>query len=199
MTRNDDDARCAPCARRRALLRGGGLAALAALGAAPALHAAGRDDPRRLPPQPDDELAFPSYENDGRALTPADVVAGAAPLLAYPRDAASGVIRERSRLNQILVLRPLPGAAEAAGQAVAAHGMLAFSGVCTHTACGVSEWDADQRHLVCPCHGSTFDPLAGGSRVSGPAPRALPTLPLRVVGERLVIAGPFSARVGAQA
>jgi rieske iron-sulfur protein len=169
-----------------------------ALGLGRAANAA-TTDARKLAAQSDDELVFPSWENDGRLLTPADVVVGAAPLLVYPRDPHSQVIRERSRLNQILVMRFELSDLDARQLAMSAAGILAYSGLCTHTACGVSEWDSEKRHLLCPCHGSEFDPLKSGARISGPAPRSLPALPVTLRDERIVIAGAFTSKVGANA
>lgn len=179
---------------RRRLLRGALGVGLCA-GLARAVQAAGAD-PAKQPAQPGDELAFASYENDGRPVTPADLVAGAAPLLVYPRDPASGVVRERSRLNQILLLRLAADDAPAAD--ATDDGVLAFSGVCTHAACGVSEWNAQARHFVCPCHASEYDPRQQAKVVAGPAPRALPRLPLARRDDRYVVAGPFSGAIGAQ-
>ena len=182
---------------RRALLRGalliaGGIATSPLVSAKPS-------DARKLPAQRGDELSFPSWENEGRPVLVTDIVLHAAPLLVYPRDPATGVIRERSRLNQILVLRFDPSEISADQRPLAVGGVLAFSGLCTHTACAVSEWNSETRHLLCPCHGSEFDPLQHGRRITGPAPRSLPALPLALAGEKLVIAGPFTSKVGANA
>jgi cytochrome b6-f complex iron-sulfur subunit len=43
---------------------------------------------------------------------------------------------------------------------------VAYSVVCTHQGCVVLYKDGE---LVCPCHGSVFDPARGGSAVRGPA------------------------------
>ena len=102
-------------------------------------------------------------------------------------------------MNQILVLRFDPSEISADQRPLAVGGVLAFSGLCTHTACAVSEWNSETRHLLCPCHGSEFDPLQHGRRITGPAPRSLPALPLALAGEKLVIAGPFTSKVGANA
>jgi rieske iron-sulfur protein len=187
------DAGAPPCALRRRLLQGGAAFALAPL--ARRVGAAVEAD--RQPPQVGDLLAFPSWENDGRPLAAADLDLHGEPLLVYPFDAASGTLRERSRLNQILVLRFAPEELDEATRALAADGVLATSGICTHTACGITGWDAAALHLVCPCHQSTFDPRHHGTRVSGPAPRALPLLPLRREGEHFVIADGFTSAVGA--
>jgi Rieske Fe-S protein len=50
--------------------------------------------------------------------------------------------------------------------------------------------------LHCPCNFSLFDPRVGGGVVAGPAPRALPALPLALVDGNLVVAKPFTTRVG---
>jgi ubiquinol-cytochrome c reductase iron-sulfur subunit len=85
----------------------------------------------------------------------------------------------------------------------APEGFLAFSKICTHAGCAVNLYrsplyppQAPSPALVCPCHYSTFDVLQGGTRVFGPAGRALPQLPLRIEHGILVAAGPFSGRIG---
>lgn len=60
---------------------------------------------------------------------------------------------------------------------------VAYSAVCTHQGCTVAYQD-DQ--LVCPCHGSIFDPANGAEVVSGPAPRPLPEVPVEVRGGEVV-------------
>lgn len=53
----------------------------------------------------------------------------------------------------------------------------AFSAICTHQGCTVL---ADTAPLMCPCHGSTFDP-ATGQNLTGPAPKPLPEVAIEVV------------------
>ena len=157
------------------------------------------DDPSTAPATVGDELAFASWEDSPRPVTAADVVLDAAPLSVWPRDPASGVTRENSRLNQILLLRLDPARLDDATRARAVDGVVAYSAICTHAACAVSEWAAEKRHFVCPCHSSEYDPAHGAARVTGPTARPLPALPIRLAGERFVIAGPFSAPLGAPA
>ncbi len=52
----------------------------------------------------------------------------------------------------------------------AASGYVALSDICTHEGCSVG-YDAASTHLVCPCHGGTFD--LNGAVVAGPPPSAL--------------------------
>lgn len=79
-----------------------------------------------------------------------------------------------------------------------AKGYVAYSKVCTHEGCLVSGQQGS--NLSCPCHGSVYNPTAGASVVDGPAPRALPQLPLGIAAdsnESLIIAtGPFEGAVG---
>jgi thiosulfate dehydrogenase [quinone] large subunit len=56
---------------------------------------------------------------------------------------------------------------------------VAYSAVCTHAGCTVA-YDSARGDLVCPCHGSIYDPRHGAQVVAGPAPRPLPMLPVRV-------------------
>jgi Rieske Fe-S protein len=54
---------------------------------------------------------------------------------------------------------------------------VAYSAVCTHQQCTVAYRDAQ---LVCPCHGSVFDPANGAAVVNGPAQTPLPEIPVEV-------------------
>ena len=53
----------------------------------------------------------------------------------------------------------------------------AYSAVCTHQGCTVAYRNGN---LACPCHGSVFDPAAGGAVVSPPANTPLPEIPVEV-------------------
>lgn len=66
----------------------------------------------------------------------------------------------------------------------AGKGLIALSRVCTHLGCLV-HYDKENRQLLCPCHAGTFD--LEGHVISGPPPKPLPVLPLRVDGETIVI------------
>lgn len=56
-------------------------------------------------------------------------------------------------------------------------GVQALYWKCVHLGCTVP-WVAGQERFICPCHGSVY--LYNGSRVSGPAPRALDAMPVTV-------------------
>lgn len=132
-------------------------------------------------------------------LRPDDITLSGPQLLAWAQDPASGTVRDGSRLNQVLLLRLDPGGLDAETSARAAGGVVAYSATCTHAQCPVSEWRQEAGILHCPCHGSEFDPHAGGRVVNGPALRHLPPLPLRLSADgRLQVAQPFVGRVGGQ-
>ena len=52
-----------------------------------------------------------------------------------------------------------------------AAGFYAVSAVCTHLGC-IAQWKPEANMIVCPCHGSRFDP--DGKKIEGPAPRSQP-------------------------
>ena len=119
-------------------------------------------------------------------LTPADIVADAKPTVAWAMDPGGGIVRNASRFNKLVVVRVGTG-----DEAVFANTII-----CTHDGCEVTEWLGDEHMLSCPCHYSKFDPKDGGRVKDGPAPRALPQLPLAVVDGKLVVEKPFTSRVG---
>ncbi len=180
---------------RRRLFRSAAIA----VGGAPLLAQAARSSkPEKMPPQVGDVLAFPSWEQAGRLVQASELVAGDKPLTVYPHDRELGVTRERYRLNQILLIKLEANDGDDATAQISQDGLIAYSGVCTHTACAVSEWDGDKQHFICPCHSSEFDPSRGAKVVNGPAPRSLPSLAIEVRDDFVVVTGPFSAKVGAK-
>jgi cytochrome b6-f complex iron-sulfur subunit len=78
-----------------------------------------------------------------------------------------------------------PGSAmpfkDGGGDAVLVHlesgEFVAYSAICTHQACTVAYQEAQ---LVCPCHGSVFDPANGAAVVNGPAQTPLQEIPVEV-------------------
>jgi Rieske Fe-S protein len=132
-------------------------------------------------------------------LAPDDIPADARQVVAWAMDPTDRTVRSGSRLNRLLLVRIALDAASPETRARAADGVVAYTAICTHTGCDVVEWLADDRLLYCPCHFSKFDPRDGARVLDGPAPRPLPALPLTVKEGKLVVAGPFTARVGFEA
>jgi menaquinol-cytochrome c reductase iron-sulfur subunit len=59
-----------------------------------------------------------------------------------------------------------------------------LSAVCPHEGCEVA-WEQNMNRFSCPCHESYF--AADGTRLSGPAPRGLDPLPMRVQDGKLQV------------
>jgi len=132
-------------------------------------------------------------------LTPADIALAASQTMAWAMDPADKTVRSGSRLNRVMLVRLDPEKLAAETRARSADGVVAYTAICTHTGCEVTEWLADDQLLHCPCHFSKFDPKDAARVVDGPAPRTLPALPLKLVDGKLVVAGSFTTRVGFEA
>jgi Rieske Fe-S protein len=156
-------------------------------------------DPKSQRPQGGDRFAFRDGVRAGAVVKTADVPAGGPPVPVFPIDAKSGVVRDGSRLNQVLLVRLGTADLDEATRARAADGIVAYSGICTHAGCDITLWKAEARRFGCPCHESEFDPKDGGRVVGGPAPRRLPGLPIKIVEGVPVASGGFTGRPGFQA
>src|SRR5262245_208609 len=140
----------APSPERRRLLQaliGLGLAApggsvMGAVG----LASAQSTDPRAARPQAGDQLVFASGDKVGTVVTPEGVPAEVL-VTAYPMDPKTRLVRDGSRLNQILVLRLRIDELTEVTRARAAEGVVAYSAVCTHAACDVTWWKPETRVL----------------------------------------------------
>jgi Rieske Fe-S protein len=137
-------------ASRRAVLTGTGIAVVAA-GAGAAWYALAGPDPR--PNAPSTGYAPPTQQG-AAAAAPLSTVA------AIPEN--GGVVLT----DQAVVLTRESGDT-----------VHAFSAVCTHQGCLVS--NVANGVITCPCHGSTFDATTG-SVLGGPAPSGLPAVPVTV-------------------
>ncbi len=76
-------------------------------------------------------------------------------------------------------------------------GIIAFSKICSHMGCAVALYEQTTKHLLCPCHQSTFDVTRAAKVIFGPAARPLPQLQIGVDNEGYLIAkAPFNEAVG---
>jgi Rieske Fe-S protein len=173
--------------------RRGVLAAASAL-ALDMVGGSARAEPADERPKPGDVLV--PVDGAGAALTPADIAAGKPPIAAWPMDPAGNVVRNGSRLNKVLVLRLDPSTLVGDTRERAADGVLAYSAICPHAGCEVTGWSAEQQTLECPCHASHYNPREAGMVIDCPTPRPLAGLPLKIADGRLVVAKPFTGRVG---
>ena len=128
-------------------------------------------------------------------LTPADVRAGGRQMMAWAMDPADKTVRKGSRLNRILLIHLDTAKLTPETKSRAVEGIVAYSAICTHAGCEVTEWVPEKQLLFCPCHESTFDPADGAKVIDGPATRILPALPLGIVEGKLIVLKPFTAPI----
>lgn len=198
---SEEDATDMPRAQhsRRALL----VTALAGCACLAASRAAGADDDEPGSderPQKGDLLVVSEGPQSGQVIKPSDLKLGGPPVHAWPKDPKTSAVRNGSRLNEIIVIKLDPAELDDDTRAHAAEGILAYSAICSHAGCPVSEWvkgDGNGKTVLkCPCHNSEYDPRAAAEVVFGPAPRRLAALPLAVSGDALTVAAPFVGKVG---
>jgi rieske iron-sulfur protein len=153
-------------------------------------------------PQEADVLVLSEGEHAGKIIDPQDLKLGGPPVRAWPKDPKTSVIRNGSRLNEVLVVRLDPAELDDETRAHAAEGTVAYSAICSHAGCPVTGWlkgaAGDNDVFKCFCHNSEFDPRHNAQVVFGPAPRRLAVLPLKAAGGSLTVAATFFGKVGGQ-
>ncbi|WP_114313680.1 ubiquinol-cytochrome c reductase iron-sulfur subunit [Thermus caldifontis] len=190
--------------RRRLFLKtaigtGIGLSLVSAFYVGASLRPKAEVTPEKEPLKPGDILVYAQGGGEPKPIRPDELKPDAPFVLAYPMDPKSKVVKGGEAKNTVLVVRYRP---EELSPEVAQHGVegiVAFSAVCTHLGCIISQWVADRKAGLCPCHGGTFDFAQGAKVVAGPPPRPVPQLPLKVEGDVLVAAGEFLGEVGVKA
>ena len=190
-----------PDSMRRAIVGatvgvGLGLGALSMLTPIAALNPKKEETPETAPPKEGDVFVFAEGDKKGQEVTFGDLPKGGPAVLAFPKDPKTGVIKNGERNNLVLLVRLDPAELSAEVADYAADGAVAYSAICTHLGCTVSEWLPDEGILMCPCHKGLYDPRKGAEVVGGPPPRPLPALPLKAEGDRPVCAGGFTSPVG---
>ena len=141
-------------------------------------------------------------EHAGDIIKPQDLKLGGPPLHAWPKDPKTSVIRDGSRLNEVLVVKLDPAELDDETRSRAADGIVAYSAICAHAGCPVTAWvkgtAGDKDVFKCVCHNSEYDPRQSAEVVFGPAPRRLAALPLAMADGSLTVAAPFVGKVGPQ-
>ena len=154
--------------------------------------------PEKKRPQEGDFFAFQKGEKKGEIVREEDVPLGGPVVMAFPMDPESGIIRKKSRLNQVLILRVDHASLSEKTQANAVNGIVAYSSVCSHQGCVINTWNKEQQRIMCMCHGSGFDARNEGKAINGPAIRRLAGLPLTSQEGILVVREQFNGRIGAK-
>jgi len=97
----------------------------------------------------------------------------------------------------LIRLRPQEFNLEADRLAMTHDGIIAFSKICSHMGCAVALYEQQTKHLLCPCHQSTFDVTRAAKVIFGPSARPLPQLDITIDNEGYLVArNPFSEPVG---
>ena len=151
-----------------------------------------------LPPQVNDLVAYAYGDKAGQPVSATDLDVESKQVFAFALDPVSGMMRNGTRMNQLLLIRLDPASLAPETAARSANGLVAYSGVCSHTGCDVTDWNDEFKRFQCPCHESQFDPTNGAKVVGGPAPWQLAALPLKEIDGKLAVAGEFQGRLGFQ-
>jgi ubiquinol-cytochrome c reductase iron-sulfur subunit len=162
---------------------------------------------RDLGPLPGDSLTKTSWKKGTRLVTdpgdrpirPEDLEVGA---VAQTLPAiAAGEHRKLSDIAKdavlLIRLRPEEFNLDAERLSWTHEGIIAFSKICSHMGCAVALYEQQTKHLLCPCHQSTFDVTRAAKVIFGPAARPLPQLAITVDSEGYLVAqNPFNEPVG---
>lgn len=190
--------------RRRLFLKtaigtGIGLSLVSAFYVGASLRPKAEVTPEKEPLKPGDILVNAQGGGEPKPIRPEELKPGDPFVLAYPMDPKTKVVKSGEAKNTVLVVRYNPEelAPEVAQNGV--EGIVAYSAVCTHLGCIVSQWVADKKAALCPCHGGIYDLARGARVIAGPPPRPVPQLPLKVEEGVLVAAGEFLGEVGVKA
>lgn len=185
---------------RRSLLLSA-LATGACLAAANSAFAEDDQSGADMRPQKGDLLVISEGDRAGEIIKPGDLKLGGPPLHAWPKDPKTSLVRDGSRLNEVLIVKLDPAELDDDAKARAVDGIVAYSAICSHAGCPVTEWvkaqEGDKDVFKCPCHNSEYDPRQSAQVVFGPAPRRLAALPLASADGALTVAATFVGKVGA--
>jgi ubiquinol-cytochrome c reductase iron-sulfur subunit len=163
---------------------------------------------RDLGPLPEDSLTKTSWKAGTRLVTdpgdrpikPEDLEVGAVAqvLPELPPGEDHHKLSDIAKDAVLLIrLRPEEFNLDAERLSWTHEGIIAFSKICSHMGCAVALYEQQTKHLLCPCHQSTFDVTRAAKVLFGPAARPLPQLALALDSEGYLIAKePFNEPVG---
>jgi ubiquinol-cytochrome c reductase iron-sulfur subunit len=162
---------------------------------------------RDLGPLPEKELEKTTWKSGtylvtdpgNRRIKASDLEVGAVaqvlPEIADPEHRKLSDIAKDAVL--LIRLRPQEFNLEADKLAMTHDGIIAFSKICSHMGCAVALYEQQTKHLLCPCHQSTFDVTRAAKVIFGPSARPLPQLDITIDNDGFLLARqPFSEPVG---
>ena len=162
---------------------------------------------RDLGPLPKMELSQTSWRSGTRLVTdpgdrpikPSDLEVGAvAQVLPELRQGQERTLADIGK-DAVLLIRIRPQDFQLSPEKLSwtHEGIIAFSKICSHMGCAIALYEQQTKHLLCPCHQSTFDVPRGAKVIFGPAARPLPQLALSLDAEGYLVARqPFTEPVG---
>jgi len=163
---------------------------------------------RDLGPLPKDSLTKTSWKAGTRLVTdpgdrpikPEDLEVGAVAQV-LPAMLAGQESRSLNDIGKdavlLIRLRPEEFNLDAERLSWTHEGIIAFSKICSHMGCAVALYEQQTKHLLCPCHQSTFDVTRAAKVLFGPAARPLPQLALALDAEGYLVAKqPFTEPIG---
>ena len=162
---------------------------------------------RDLGPLPGKELEMTTWKSGtylvtdpgNRRIRASDLEVGAvAQVLPEVEDPEHRKLSDIAKDAVLLIrLRPQEFNLEANKLAMTHDGIIAFSKICSHMGCAVALYEQQTKHLLCPCHQSTFDVTRAAKVIFGPSARPLPQLDITIDPEGYLVArNPFSEPVG---
>jgi ubiquinol-cytochrome c reductase iron-sulfur subunit len=162
---------------------------------------------RDLGPLPGNSLNETSWRSGTRLVTdpgdrpirPADLEVGAVAQVMPELAAGKKRTLEDVAKDAVLLIRLRPSEFQLDDERLSwtYQGIIAFSKICSHMGCAVALYEQTTKHLLCPCHQSTFDVTRAAKVIFGPAARPLPQLAITVDDDGYLIAKqPFTEAVG---
>ena len=162
---------------------------------------------RDLGPLPGNSLNETSWKSGTRLVTdpgdrpikPSDLEVGAvAQVMPELAPGKKRTLEDIAKDAVLLIrLRPSEFQLDAERLSWTYEGIIAFSKICSHMGCAVALYEQTTKHLLCPCHQSTFDVTRAAKVIFGPAARPLPQLAITVDPDGYLIAKqPFNEAVG---
>lgn len=148
----------------------------------------------KMPPVEGDILVHASASKEGQPITISELSDQLVRAWPMGKDAeGNNLIRKADPNNVLAVYRFAAGELQEPTQldATVDGQIVAYSDICTHAGCSVSDDDQTEGQMKCPCHSGQYDPKRGCVVVGGPPPRPLAQLPIRQQGDNLVVAGFF--------
>lgn len=153
---------------------------------------------RDLGPLPGKQLETTSWaagvrlvtDPGGRPVKPSDLEVGAVAQILPELPAGEHRTLSNIAKDAVLLIRLRPEDFQLSPERLSwtHEGIIAFSKICSHMGCAVALYEQQTKHLLCPCHQSTFDVPRAAKVIFGPAARPLPQLAITVDSEGYLVA-----------